>query len=58
MALGTAAQSAAVQNAISISYIWVETAAYAVCAALIFLFTVEKDLPKEQAEIAKRKKEK
>lgn len=55
VALGTAAQSAAVQNAISISYIWVETAAYAVCAVLIFLFTVEKNLPQEQAQIAKRK---
>lgn len=55
VALGTAAQSAAVQNAISISYIWVETAAYTVCAVLIFLFTVEKNLPQEQAQIAKRK---
>ncbi len=57
VALGTAAQSAAVQNAISISYIWVETVAYAVCAALIFLFTVEKNLPEEQAQIAARKKQ-
>lgn len=57
VALGTAAQSAAVQNAISVSYIWVETIAYAVCAALIFLFTVEKNLPEEQAQIAARKKQ-
>lgn len=56
VALGTAAQSAAVQNAISVSYIWVETVAYAVCAVLIFLFTVEKNLPEEQAQIAARKK--
>lgn len=56
VALGTAAQSAAVQNAISVSYIWVETIAYAVCAVLIFLFTVEKNLPEEQAQIAARKK--
>lgn len=57
VALGTAAQSAAVQNAISVSYIWVETIAYAVCAALIFMFTVEKNLPEEQAQIAARKKQ-
>ena len=56
VALGTAAQSQTVQNAISVSYIWVETIAYAVCAVLIFLFTVEKNLPEEQAQIAARKK--
>ncbi len=55
VALGTAAQTAGVQAAITTSYIWVETAAYAVCAVLIFLFTVEKNLPQEQAEIAARK---
>lgn len=54
--LGTAAQSAAVKSAISVSYIWVETAAYAVCAALIFFFTVEKKLSEEQAAIAERKR--
>ncbi len=54
VALGTAAQAAATQSAISISYIWVETIAYIVCAVLIFLFTIEKNLPKEQEEIAKR----
>lgn len=56
VALGTAAQSAAVQTTISISYIWIETIAYLVCAVLIFLFTVEKNLPEEQAAIAARKK--
>ena len=56
IALGTAAQSAAAQGAITVSYIWVETVAYAVCAVLIFLFTVEKKLPEEQAAIAARKK--
>lgn len=56
VALGTAAQSAAVQNIISVSYIWFETVAYMLCAVLIFLFTVEKNLPQEQAEIARRKK--
>lgn len=54
VALGTLAQSAAAQNAISISYIWVETIAFAVCAVLIFCFTIEKDLPQEQAAIAAR----
>ncbi|MGN0999987.1 MAG: MFS transporter [Faecousia sp.] len=54
VALGTAAQSAAAQSAISVSYIWVETIAFAVCALLIFLFTIEKDLPREQAAIARR----
>lgn len=50
------AQSASAQTAISISYIWVETVCYAICALLIFLWTVEKDLPQEQAAIAARKK--
>lgn len=54
-ALGTAAQSAAVQHVISISYIWVETAAYAVCAILIFFFTVEKKLMEEQGKIRTQK---
>lgn len=54
--LGTAAQSVLVQNAISISYIWVETIAYLVCAVLIFFFTIEKNLPREQDAIAARKK--
>lgn len=55
VALGTAGQTAAVQSTITVSYIWIETIAYAVCAVLIFFFTVEKNLAKEQAEIAKRK---
>lgn len=55
-ALSTLGQTAAAQSAISISYIWVETVGYAVCALLIFLWTVEKDLPEEQAAIAQRKK--
>lgn len=56
VSLGTAAQSAAAQCAISVSYIWIETIAYAVCAILIFMFTVERNLHAEQAAIAKRKK--
>lgn len=43
---------------ISISYIWVETIAYIVCAVLIFLFFhVEDNLKNEQEEIMKRSKD-
>lgn len=55
VALGTAGQTAAAQAAISVSYIWVETIAYVICAALILFFTIEKKLPEEQAAIAARK---
>lgn len=55
VALGTMAQSAATKTAISISYIGVETIAYVLCAVLIFFFTIEKDLPQEQASIMERK---
>ncbi|MBE5796519.1 MAG: Na+/melibiose symporter and related transporter [Clostridiales bacterium] len=55
IALGTLGQTAAVQSAISVSYIWIETIAYVICAALIFFFTVEKNLPEEQKAIAERK---
>ncbi len=48
IALGAAAQTANVQHLISASYIGVETAAYFLCAVLIFFFTVERELPKEQ----------
>lgn len=58
IALNTIGQSPAAQNAISISYIWVETVAYAVCALLIFLWTVEKKLPEEQVAIARRRQAK
>ena len=54
VALGTVAQTAEVQRMITISYIGVETAAYLLCAGLIFFFTVEKNLPQEQAAIASR----
>lgn len=56
VALGIMAQSASAKSAISISYIWVETVCYLICAVLIFCFTIEKNLPKEQAEIAARAK--
>ncbi|MCR4830539.1 MAG: MFS transporter, partial [Pseudobutyrivibrio sp.] len=52
---GAGAQSLSAKNALVTSYIWVETFAYAACAILIFFFTVEKNLKKEQEEIAKRK---
>lgn len=56
VALGTAAQSVAVQGTIRFSYIWMETICYVVGGILLFLFwTVERDLPKEQAAIARRK---
>ena len=48
--------TAAVQGTIAVSYIWIETIAYAVCAALMLLWTVEKNLPAEQEAIARRKK--
>ena len=50
-------QSAAVQSTIGISYIWSETVAYAICAALMLLWTVERDLPAEQETIAQRKRQ-
>ena len=56
VALNIAGQSASAQAAITVSYIWIETVAYALCALLIMLWTVEKNLPEEQAAIAARKK--
>ncbi len=50
VALGRLGQSAGVQTAISVSYIWVETICYVICAALIFFFTVEHELAKEKAD--------
>ena len=48
-------QNVNTQVAIGISYIWIETVAYAVCAVLMLLWTVEKNLKDEQAAIAARK---
>ena len=56
VALGILGQTQAAQNAIAVSYIWVETIAYVICAILIFFFTIEKKLPQEQKEIERRKK--
>ena len=50
-------QSAAVQSTIGISYICIETVAYAICSALMLLWTVERDLPAEQETIAQRKRQ-
>ena len=50
-------QTAAVQSTIGVSYIWIETAAYAVCAVLMLLWTVEKNLPEEQKAIQERRKQ-
>ncbi len=48
-------QTAAAQGAITAGYIWIETIAYAVCAALMLLWTVEKNLPEEQKAIQARR---
>ncbi len=55
VALGLLGQMQAAKTAISVSYIWVETVAYVVCAVLIFFFTIEKHLPEEQEAIVARK---
>ena len=55
--LRTAAQTASVQTAISVSYIWVETVCYIIGAVILILFwTVEKNLPEEQKAIKERSK--
>ena len=57
LVVGTGMQSALAQTGISVSYIWIETVAYAVCAVLLFLFFhVEDNLKAEQAENEKRNK--
>lgn len=39
------------------TYVWVETIAYAACALILLLFTVEKNLPAEQKAIVDRQRE-
>jgi len=56
--LGVLAQSAAVKSAISVSYIWVETVAFAIGAILILFWNVEKNLSEEQNLIKQRKESK
>ena len=48
-------QKVVTEVTIGVGYIWFETVAYAICALLIFLWTVEKNLPEEQKAIAARK---
>ena len=55
VALGIMGQSTLVQGAITASYVWTETIAYVICAVCMVFFTIEKNLPKEQEEIAKRR---
>lgn len=52
--VGETMQSAAAKSTISISYIWIETACYAICAVLILIWGVEKNLPAEQKAIRER----
>ena len=55
LVFGEGVQSASAQMALSVSYIWIETICYGICAFLILAFTVEKNLKSEQEEIKKRK---
>lgn len=55
LVFGEGVQSASAQMALSVSYIWIETICYGICAFLILSFTVEKNLKSEQEEIKKRK---
>lgn len=49
-------QPDAVVSMLSVSYIWVETIAYAVCAVLMIFFGVEKFLKKDQETILENQK--
>jgi GPH family glycoside/pentoside/hexuronide:cation symporter len=42
--------------AITVSYVWIETIAYAVCAVLLIFFVVEKNLKADQLKIRERQK--
>lgn len=52
--VGETIQSAAVRSAITGCYIWTETIAFIICAALMILWTVEKKLPEEQKAVRQR----
>lgn len=56
--VGQTAQGFSAQNAIQISYVWVETIAYMICGIMILTWKVEKHLPEEQEEIRRRKEDK
>lgn len=53
---GAEVQTEGVHTVVTVSYIWVETVAYAVCAALLCFFTVEKHLKKDNELIRARQK--
>ncbi len=54
-ALGTAAQSAAVQRVIAGGYIWTETVCYVIAGILLLAFwTVEKELARERKEFTEQ----
>lgn len=55
LVFGEGTQAASARMALSVSYIWIETICYGICAFLILAFTVEKNLKAEQEEIKKRK---
>lgn len=55
--VGETVQSVAAQSAITSCYIWTETIAFAICAVLMILWTVEKKLPEEQEAIKRHKGE-
>lgn len=50
------AQPEAVYSVVTVSYIWVETIAYAVCAVLMFFFGVERHLQEDNRTIRERQK--
>lgn len=52
---GEGTQAATAISALTVSYIWIETICYGICAVLILAFNVEKNLAHEQDEIKKRK---
>lgn len=54
--VGQNLQSPAVQSAIRGCYIWTETIAFALCAALIVFWNAEKKLPEDQQAIQQRKR--
>jgi GPH family glycoside/pentoside/hexuronide:cation symporter len=49
-------QPVAVGSVITVSYIWVETIAYAICAVMMIFFSVEKHIKNDQNAIKERQK--
>lgn len=54
--VGAGLQSEAARTLIQVSYVWIETVAYAVCGILLLFFVVEKGLKAEQKQIRERQK--